>query len=796
VTPSASPQQTAGQQRRIVDAILDQLPSGAIRRVEIVRLVADLGLGFAAARSLADRLVGHPDGLVSGHSDGPRAWLHLLRRLADRLPELVARPRCVRCRRTEVPLRRGTGGQRCCDACYARGHVAVCTLCGQARQINRRDPDGGAVCPRCDRRDPARWETCTACGKTTIVAARPETGPLCQNCLPRRLYTCARCGRPGLPAHAFTAAGPICGSCYHRGRVVTCGQCGTVSPWVRIRPDTGTALCDSCWQPTAVACAVCGIAQPIKRGRVRGTPLCEHCRAKRRTRRACVECGQPRVVNIRLLMGNVCNLCYARLRNHPAACGDCGHIRPLIGRNGSGLRICGPCAGEKISFICRTCGGFAALYADGNCPTCVARQRVTQLCSAATGKVHPQLQPVVDALDFGGRPRSIIGWIHDSGWSETLGAIARTEGRITHRTLDELPQTPSVAHLRAVLVHLGVLEPRDEEIDGTLPWLKDLLGAQPGAIAAVIQPYASWSVLRRARRRTSTGTGDARRNARARITAAVEFLTWVRGRGQTLDTVTQPDIDEWLTAGTTTRYLLRGFLVWARARRLCGNLEVPWRQRQPPESYLHDGRRRDLLDIALHDASHPLNIRVAAALVLLLGLTPATIVQIRAADVTHRDGRTRVRIGRHPLAVPGTLGHLVDELAARGSEPRHSIIVTRSDPNPWLFPGASPAGHASSGRLAVQLNNRLGLRVRDARNSALTTLALDMPAPVLADLLGISIGTAIRWSRLVNRDWTDYLADRTKQVTATPPCRGIAHGRIATRHHYSPSPTLRTAPGC
>ena len=769
MTPSASPRRTAGQHCRIVDAILDQLPSGAIRRDEIVRLVADLGLGFAAARSLADHLVGHPDGLVSGRSDGPRTWLHLLRRLADRLPELVARPRCVRCRRTEVPLRRGRDGQRCCDACYAKGHVAVCTRCGQGRQINRRDPDGGAVCTRCDRRDPARWEKCTKCGKTAIVAARPETGPLCQHCLPRRLYTCAQCGRPGLPAHAFTDAGPICGTCYHRGRVATCSQCGTVSPYVRIRPDTGTALCDSCWQPTPVTCAVCGIARPIKRGRVSGTPLCEHCRAKRRTRRTCVECGQPRVVNIGLLMGDACNLCYARLRNHPAACADCRHIRPLIGRNGSGQRICGPCAGEKINFICRTCGGFAALYADGNCPTCIARQRVTQLCSAATGKVHPQLQPVVDALDIGGRPRSIIGWIHDSGWSETLSAIARTEGRITHRTLDELPQTPSVAHLRAVLVHLGVLEPRDEEIDGTLPWLKDLLGAQPGAIAAVIQPYATWSVLRRARRRTSTGTSDARRNARARITAAVEFLTWVHGRGQTLDTVTQPDIDEWLTAGTTTRYLVRGFLLWARARRLCGNLEVPWRQRQPPESYLDDGRRRDLLDIALHDASHPLNIRVAGALVLLLGLTPAAIVRIRAADVTHRDGRTHVQIGRHPLALPGTLGHLVDELAARGPEPRHSIIVTRSDPNPWLFPGATPAGHASSGRLAIQLNNRLGLRVRDARNSALTTLALDMPAPVLADLLGINITTAIRWSRLVKRDWTDYLADRTKQVTATPP---------------------------
>ena len=391
MTIAAPSRQAAEQHRRIVEAILGQLPPGAIGRVEIDGLVSDLRLGSAASRSLAGHLVAHPDGLVSGHSGGPRTWLHLLNGLADRLPALVVRPRCVRCRRT-VALFRWMGEQRCCTTCYAKAHVAVCAGCGEVRPVARRDKGGEAICTRCDRRDPSRWEACTSCGKAARIAARLKTGPLCQNCLPRRLYTCAQCGRPGLPAHAFTDAGPICGTCYHRGRVATCGQCGTVSPYVRIRPDTGTALCDSCWQPTPVTCAVCGIARPIKRGRVSGTPLCEHCRAKRRTRRTCVECGQPRVVNIRLLMGDACNLCYARLRNHPAACADCRHIRPLIGRNGPGQRICGPCAGEKINFICRTCGGFAALYADGNCPTCVARQRITQLCSAATGKVHPQLQ--------------------------------------------------------------------------------------------------------------------------------------------------------------------------------------------------------------------------------------------------------------------------------------------------------------------------------------------------------------------------------------------------------------------
>jgi len=600
VTTAAPSRRPAEQHRRIVEAILGQLPSGAIGRVEIVRLVSDLGLGSAASRSLAGYLVAHPDGLVSGHSGGPRTWLHLLNGLADRLPALVAGPRCVRCRRT-VALFRWMGEQRCCTTCYARAHVAVCAGCGEVRPVARRAKGGEAICTRCDRRDPSRWEACTSCGKAARVAARPPTGPLCQNCIPKRLYTCAQCGRPGQQARAFTDGGPICNACYQRGKVERCSQCGVVSPYVRARPDTGTALCDSCWQPPPLTCTVCGVARPIKRGRTSRTPICGSCRAKKRQRRACAECGRLRPVHIRLLMGGVCGTCYTRLRNNPAVCADCGSVRPLIGRNNADHRICGPCAGERITFTCRTCGDFAALYADGNCASCVARRRVTELCSTATGQVHPQLQPVIDALDIDDRPRAVIGWLHDRGWAETLALIARTEGQISHRMLDDLPQTNSVVYTRAVLVSLGVLESRDEEIDGTLPWLKDLLAVQPPAIATIIRPYAIWWVLRRARRRKPRGNGAARRNARTRIVVAVEFLTWIDSRGQLLQTATQADVDEWLAAGSTTRYRLRDFLLWSHAHRLSSSLEVPWLQRGEPSSYLDDARRRDLLNTALHE---------------------------------------------------------------------------------------------------------------------------------------------------------------------------------------------------
>ena len=45
-------------------------------------------------------------------------------------------------------------------------------------------------------------------------------------------------------------------------------------------------------------------------------------------------------------------------------------------------------------------------------------------------------------------------------------------------------------------------------------------------------------------------------------------------------------------------------------------------------------------------------------------------------------------------------------------------------------------------------------------------LAADLPAPVLAELLGLSIATATRWTALAARDSAEYIAAR---IAAPPP---------------------------
>jgi hypothetical protein len=47
------------------------------------------------------------------------------------------------------------------------------------------------------------------------------------------------------------------------------------------------------------------------------------------------------------------------------------------------------------------------------------------------------------------------------------------------------------------------------------------------------------------------------------------------------------------------------------------------------------------------------------------------------------------------------------------------------------------------------------------RNTARLTLAAELPASVLADLTGISVSTAERWSQWAKRDWAAYVGQRT-----------------------------------
>ncbi|GGZ45599.1 hypothetical protein GCM10010301_17300 [Streptomyces plicatus] len=105
--------------------------------------------------------------------------------------------------------------------------------------------------------------------------------------------------------------------------------------------------------------------------------------------------------------------------------------------------------------------------------------------------------------------------------------------------------------------------------------------------------------------------------------------------------------------------------------------------------------------------------------------------------------------------MPPAIARLVMDQASRS--PRS--VVGRSDGTRWLFPG-NLAGKAIG---ATPLARRLathGIGVRAAKNTAVLSLAADLPAPVLSQILGVHINTAVYWVKYVKRDWASYVESR------------------------------------
>ncbi|MET8054155.1 hypothetical protein ABZU75_41935 [Streptosporangium sp. NPDC005286] len=118
----------------------------------------------------------------------------------------------------------------------------------------------------------------------------------------------------------------------------------------------------------------------------------------------------------------------------------------------------------------------------------------------------------------------------------------------------------------------------------------------------------------------------------------------------------------------------------------------------------------------------------------------------------------------HPL--PPKLARLLGQLAEGQS--RQARIKTDGPGQHWLFPGLLPGRPAAPSGFSRKLLDH-GIDARPARNAALIALLEDVPPPILADLLGLHINTAVRWANIARRDWTDYLAARDQDTTNTAP---------------------------
>ena len=128
-----------------------------------------------------------------------------------------------------------------------------------------------------------------------------------------------------------------------------------------------------------------------------------------------------------------------------------------------------------------------------------------------------------------------------------------------------------------------------------------------------------------------------------------------------------------------------------------------------------------------------------------------------AGHLRHVDGITMLDVGTDALRLPSPLADLAVSLPERRPVGMAQTLYT----DHWLFPGRHPDRPADSATLMRRLN-ALGIYARSNRNAAMLQLAAELPAVVLADLLGVHTGTATKWAHEANSNWATYAADRSR----------------------------------
>ena len=617
-------------------------------------------------------------------------------------------------------------------ALIARGSAALavpaCTVCGRTGKPLFRGDAGSAVCQRC--RSWQRAVACAACGKTRPRAGLDDVGqPVCEVCFrrdnPRRHRQCGACGK----------AAPVAG----RGR------------------DGNPDICVNCYKMPAATCSVCG---KTKECNFAGTsrPVCVSCTP--RATAVCARCGNDRPPAARWPEGPVCDPCYTAALRHRGPCASCGQQRRLIVPPGPGADTCADCAGLPVTCACGDCGTEDKLYEKGRCARCSLRRRARDLLSGGTGTIPPQLTGVFDAITAARQPRSALNWLRKGAGAGILADVAAGRLPVTHDALDNCPRQQAADYLRHMLTANGALPPRDEELTRATRWLAALLDTvEPATDRRLVRSYATWHVMRRLRSSASrndrprTPTAQARNNVRA----AIALLSWLRARGTGLSACGQGDIDQWLRTGPAAS-LARDFLIWAGARHHCVPLTIlaPARVTGPAIS---SGQRWTHVARLLNDTTLDPTDRVAGSLLLLYGQPLSRIAVMTTSQITPRDDATFVLLGRHEAAVPRPLADAIAQLISNGRTHRG---VGSPAATTWLFPGHLPGRPITPSSLGERLRD-IGIYAQTGRRAALLDLAAQLPAAVLADLLGLHETTATKWINQAGGDWTCYAAELARQ---------------------------------
>ena len=467
-------------------------------------------------------------------------------------------------------------------------------------------------------------------------------------------------------------------------------------------------MCPNCLVRDPLNLEVCVRCQRRQRVNTRGPegPICAGCVP--RVTATCSVCARTATCMVSKTTGRPwCRAC-ARAWMQCSRCRQWDAVR-------AGTRdapLCAGCAVPDPSFwtTCPGCGTGARLIA-GVCRRCRLHRQLGEVLAG------PALQALHNALATTDRPDTITNWLTQPTVRSVLVDLATGQRPLTHATLDDLPPSKAVEHLRSVLVATTVLPARDEQLRRLQRWITQTLTERTDPRdRELLRRYAVWHELRRIRQRnrgTETTYGQLDM-VRQRLRGAIRLLDWLHTRGLTLSSCRQPDLDAWLTSNDASHRAEVGhFVRWAISQRINPDLRFAATRWTGPAQPLDQQQRWEQAKRLLHDHGLDTDDRVAGLLVLLYAQRPAAISRLTLDDINTSDDTVELRLGTAPVMLPRT--------------PRHPR------PRPGRHP-TRPRRHRRSRNLTVAVPRRTTRPPRQRRPTRRTAPpARDPPRPGTLD---------------------------------------------------------------
>lgn len=159
-------------------------------------------------------------------------------------------------------------------------------------------------------------------------------------------------------------------------------------------------------------------------------------------------------------------------------------------------------------------------------------------------------------------------------------------------------------------------------------------------------------------------------------------------------------------------------------------LDIGFRQPLSEPALTQDQRLAWIAEL-LTGGSESLPYRIAGLLLLVFGQPLVRVAELRADQVVEDGNDVWLHFGPDPVPVPSPFAELL--LDHRNDRP--NLRTGNLGTSTWLFPSTRTGQHLHPNTIMDRLRD-LGIDLLGARNRTMRDLVAEVPAPIVADLLG------------------------------------------------------------